>query len=324
MQPDETDTSSADERSSPDGGADEQMEQLNERMDRIEQKLDRLTGLLDRAPDVAATVGDVADDYARQAADSGADVDERVNALGPLVMKLTDPEVLETLHGLVERADQIDRTVELLDSLEGSAAMVGDMFDSYAMQLDEQGAGVDERLRGLGNLAMRATEPEVLETLQLVVDRSDSLREAVEMVDQMPEAVATVVDSVDDWIMEASEHGIDVVQVTGQMAEAAEKLADFIQGEEFTQLMRSGVLDPEAVRVIGTVARAATEASRDEPDTSGFFDLFRALRRSNVKRAVNFGVRLGEHFGDLLVSEEEVGKSDNRLGREEPSALPGE
>ena len=85
MQPDETDTPSADERSSPDGGVEEQMEQLNQRMDRIEQKLDRLTGLLDRAPDVVATVGDVADDYARQAAETGADVDERVNALGPLV-----------------------------------------------------------------------------------------------------------------------------------------------------------------------------------------------------------------------------------------------
>ena len=318
---------SSEEPESPGGSEadnlDERLDDLDRRLSRIEQKLDRVTELIDRAPSLVATATDVADEYARRAEKQGASVDERVNALAPVLLRLSEPEVLETLELLLERTDRIEQTVEMLDTLEGTAATVGDVVDSYAMQLDERGAGVDERLRAFGKLVVRATEPEVLETLHMIVERNDSLRQAVEMVDQMPGTVATVVDTFDELVMEASEHGIDVVQVTQGMAEAAEELAQFIQGHEFQHLMESGVLDPEAVRVIGKIAGSMAEASSEEAETSGFFDLFRAMRRSNVKRAVNFMLRIGEHFGEAL-GEEDFEPDRARLPNGEPksSALP--
>lgn len=305
------------------GSPPDRIDELNRRMDRIERKLDRLTGVLDQAPNVAATVGDVADDYARRAAEEGASVDDRVEALEPVLMRLSEPEVLETLEMLLERTDRIQETVELLDSLEGGAAMVGDVVDSYAMELEKQGAGVDERLQAFGQLVARATEPEVLETLQMIVERNESLREAVEMIDQMPGTLAMIVDMFDEVVMEASRDGIDVVEFSAHIARAAEEFATLVQSVEFQELMDSGVLAPKAVRAVGAIGDAVAEASGEEPEGAGFFDALGALRRTNVRHALNFVLRVGEHFGDSLESREFGGDyPELPEGRRSPDVSP--
>jgi uncharacterized protein YjgD (DUF1641 family) len=283
----------------------ERMREMNERMARIEDKLDRLTGLLDTAPDLLATVGDVADTYAERAAERGADVDERLQAAGALFMRLTEPEVLETFQMLVDNHEDLRAALETVESLEGQAAMVVDTVDTYLMELEARGDGVDTRVEALGELAVTLTETEVLETFQIVAERHDELRSTVEMLDSMPDQIAMAVDVFDDFIMRATEHDVDVVELTEHFTEALRRFSNFVQSSEFEQLVESGVFDPKAVDIVGRLADSMATVSREESDTSGFFDMFRAMRREDVRRAIHFLIRFGEQFGESLDREDE-------------------
>jgi uncharacterized protein YjgD (DUF1641 family) len=217
--------------------ADERLEVLERRMERIEEKLDRVVDVLDQAPDAVATVTNIADDYARRAEEQGASVDERVNALLPVLVKLTEPQVLETLNLALARADRIEEAIRMLDQLPGSVAMVVDVFDSM--------------------------------------------------------------------VAEAAERGVDLEELTESMALTAEKLLTFVQDKHFQTLLESGVLDSEAVKMVGTAGEAMAEVSREASQTSGFFDLLRASRQSDVRRSLNFAIRFGSEFGRLLEGDEE-------------------
>lgn len=217
--------------------ADERLEALEQRMERIEDKLDRVVEVLDQAPDAVATFTNVADDFARRAEERGASVDDRVNALLPVLVKLTEPQVLETLQLALDRADRIEETIEMLDQLPGSIAMVVDVFDSM--------------------------------------------------------------------VAEAAERGIDLEEVTGSMARTVEKLLRLVQDENFETLVDSGVFDAQAIKMVGTAGEAMAEVSREASQTSGFFDVLRASRKSDVRRSINFAIRFGSEFGRLLEGKEE-------------------
>ncbi|GEM_PF-2471673 len=217
--------------------ADERLEALEQRMERIEDKLDRVVEVLDQAPDAVATFTNVADDFARRAEERGASVDDRVNALLPVLVKLTEPQVLETLQLALDRSDRIEETIQMLDQLPGSIAMVVDVFDSM--------------------------------------------------------------------VAEAAQRGIDVEELTESMALTAEKLLKLVQDKHFHALIESGVFEGDTVKMVGTMGEAMAEVGREGPETSGLFDLMRASRRTEVRRSINFAIRFGSEFGRLLEGKEE-------------------
>lgn len=83
------------------------------------EKLDKLTQFADQLPGLVAMKVDALDDMYREADANGVNIDERLSSALQLAEKLTAPEMVEKLNGLMATADQ----------LPGMIAMTVDMVD---------------------------------------------------------------------------------------------------------------------------------------------------------------------------------------------------
>lgn len=85
----------------------------------VVSKIDQLLAMVDEAPGFAAMVGDMVDETQRKAAANGIDLEARLQAGLGLAEKLTHPNTVQQLNGLLEIAD----------SAPAFLAMLGDMAD---------------------------------------------------------------------------------------------------------------------------------------------------------------------------------------------------
>jgi hypothetical protein len=65
-------------------------------------------------------------------------------------------------------------------------------------------------------------------------------------------------------------------------------------------LLRSGVLAPGPLRIIGELGRALTETAAAPPASSGVLGLLKALGQPDVQRALGFLVTFAARFGRRL------------------------
>jgi len=81
-------------------------------------------------------------------------------------------------------------------------------------------------------------------------------------------------------------------------------LSEVFRTDEFRALLDSGVLDPEALQVIGGLGTALVEsqkeATRGETPKRGMFGLLGALRDPDVQHAVGFLTSFAKRFGRQL------------------------
>lgn len=139
---------------------------LLDRLDQVEQ----LAGLLDQAPGFAAMTVDIADEAARNAADRGIDLDERLHAVLGLLEKLSAPETVRVLSGLMDRMDEFEQLIALADQAPGFIAMMVDIADEWAMRAAEQGTDVETILTMTASAARRLTELVVSTEFQALLD----------------------------------------------------------------------------------------------------------------------------------------------------------
>lgn len=209
-----------------------------------------------------------------------------------------------SLAEIEARLARIEESLEVLRRLgqEGPqlAAVVTDTADDLYAQAADRGVDIDARLTHLARLLERATEPQVLETMELLIEHIDVIRRAVEMADRAPQFVAMIVDIFDDKISVAAREGLSLEAVLGQLFLAARRFATFVQGEQFQVLLESGVLDIRAVSVIGRAGRAIADVAERAPRKTGIFGAMRAAGDGDVKRTLNFAVRFTKRFGQLL------------------------
>jgi uncharacterized protein YjgD (DUF1641 family) len=69
---------------------------------------------------------------------------------------------------------------------------------------------------------------------------------------------------------------------------------------ELDALLKSGVLEPGALQMIGELGRALTETAAAPPATTGVVGLLKALGQPDVQRALGFLVTFAERFGRRL------------------------
>ena len=82
-------------------------------------KIEQMMTDVDQAPHFAAMVGDMVDETQRRAAANGIDIEQRLGAGLAIAEKLTRPQMVEQLNGLLEMAD----------TAPGFIAMLGDIAD---------------------------------------------------------------------------------------------------------------------------------------------------------------------------------------------------
>jgi uncharacterized protein YjgD (DUF1641 family) len=112
-----------------------------------------------------------------------------------------------------------------------------------------------------------------------------------------------VMDSFDEAMRTAYGNGIDVERGLLNGAEAALRFGATMDAErvrELDALLKSGVLAPGTLRVVGELGRALTETAAAPPATPGVRGLLKALGQPDVQRALGFLVTFAERFGRRL------------------------
>ncbi|WP_161602119.1 DUF1641 domain-containing protein [Tautonia marina] len=215
---------------------------------------------------------------------------------------------------LLERVEHIDRVVSRLERLADEApplmATAVDALDESCRKLTATGTGPDERLGHLLRLAERLTDHETSRALERLLDRAGQLEQTLATLDQLPGLLAVVVDTLDEYAATLVTQGIDVETSLRQGIHALLWLGQRVSEAELERLgilLRSDVLEPHALAVVGKTGRALATChentcSTKTPEQIGPVGLIRALGDPNVRRSLSFLVQVGRCFGQNLAT----------------------
>ena len=154
-----------------------------------------------------------------------------------------------------------------------------------------------------GDASVTTTLQTIEERTRAVSEVTDRLRPLIALAEQAPAFVAVLMDSFDEAVRTASDNGIDVERGLLNGAEAALRFGATMDADkvrELDALLKSGVLAPSTLRIIGELGRALTETAAAPPATAGVLGLLRALGQPDVQRALGFLVTFAERFGRRL------------------------
>ncbi|TWT88624.1 hypothetical protein Mal64_21090 [Pseudobythopirellula maris] len=223
-----------------------------------------------------------------------------------------DPAAEEVSRRLVAQLEELNGRLAKLDRLQESfetfGAVACDVLDERAQGLGETGSGADERLAGLTQLAERLTRRDTLSALVALADRAPELERLAALVDSAPDLVATLIDVIDEWARRCGEEGLDVAEALRSGLRTALWLGQRISEVELERLgflLRSDVLDPSALQVVGNAATALVQCQRDaceapSPRRAGAFASLRSLSDPKTQQSIAFALQFSRAFGELV------------------------
>jgi hypothetical protein len=191
-------------------------------------------------------------------------------------------ETLALILARLERMEQrFDRYEALIKQGSPVAAVMADTLDRWMHDLKQSGIDVDERSKEALRLLAELTAPQSMEALHALLQMLPTLGA---LVQQMPGAVATLVDTGDDLVMRLREAGVDIEHLGRRGVKAAKALID------------SNVLEDSAVAVISNAAQSLADSACTARPVSAF-GLLRALGDPDVQRALGFFLAFAKSFG---------------------------
>jgi hypothetical protein len=141
------------------------------------------------------------------------------------------------------------------------------------------------------------------ERTRAITEIADGLRPLIALAQQAPAFVAVAMDSFDEAMRTVHDKGIDVERGVLNGAEAALRFGATMDAErvrELDALLKSGVLAPGTLRVVGELGRALAETAAAPAATPGVLGLLKALGQPDVQRALGFLLTFAERFGRRL------------------------
>lgn len=203
---------------------------------------------------------------------------------------------------------RIEARLDRVESLANSALAAGQStFGLVVNSLDQKiaaaqarGVDVDARIHATLALFERITDPCVL----------DRLMKTLELFEQAPSIVATVVNTVDHTIGRMQQGGIDVDARMRNLVRALERLSSddaltllettFERVEQLRAVLDSGILDPASVTVLSKVGQALVQTAAEPVDQVGLLGMVRAMSEHRLRTAAGFLVRFARRVGELL------------------------
>jgi len=158
------------------------------------------------------------------------------------------------------------------------------------------------------------SELALLERIALRMDRIerqlDALAPFADLAQQVPNLVATAVDVIDNKICDSQNGGFDLDARIAAAGELVSRLTDPSTMRGIARLLdllprveplfESGILAPETVEVISKVGQALAQTRSEKSGEAGLFGAWRATRKPEVRRALDFTLRMATHFGASL------------------------
>lgn len=222
---------------------------LVERIEMVDQSL----VVMEQLPDLAAGAVDTVDRLIAAASASGIDIDLRLRASLALAERLTNPDTVDALLTLTERAGEAAEAAEVLAQAPGMVAGAIDTVDGVMGGLAARGIDVDARLRALLAATERLTDPVVLGTLTRLADRAPMLDEAMQVAEQLPGLAAGALDTVDGVVRQLQASGFDLdARIRGVIA-----VTDAATNPRALAAIERLMANPEALEHLADVAEAA-------------------------------------------------------------------
>lgn len=291
---------------------------LEARLDRLEDKLTRLTDLVDRAVPLVGMATDIADDAARRVAGRRIDLDERAIAAFEALERLSAPSTLAALGRLAERAERLEPLVALAAGFEDHVALALDTVDHEIARYGAMGVDVDERTANLRDLVLRlsdprvaavlvrASEPATLRIAERVIERTQQFETLVDLAGGFEDHLAMVIDTFDAWAAAVGRDGTDLESRLTLATEMFRALTDPALARAAADLTArlpqlaalaraaddAGLLRPERVAEVASLAGALPEALADRPAPVGPFGAVQALFQPDSRRALGFALAL--------------------------------
>ena len=116
----------------------------------------------------------------------------------------------------------------------------------------------------------------------------------------MPDLVHMAVDIVDDSMHDLNERGLDPIQIFKQGIDTADQISTLIQTDSWQELMQSGLLDEEAIQVVGAMGCALKETRRAPARSLKPMQALRAMKDPEVQKSLGFLVGFAQAFGKHL------------------------
>ena len=218
-----------------------------------------------------------------------------INGSATLQAKLNEPQTVAALTRLLDRIESLEQTVNTLADLvtqgPGMAAMVGDMVDETVRSAAARGVDIEARLRAGLAVAEKLTAPDMVAKLDQLLAFANEAPGLVAMVGDMVDETAVTLD------LESR------LKMGLQIAEKATQPANLAQlGEMFEVLLEaeSGMLSPDAVRTLGSMAQSMVAAKADPRPKVGLLALLRSLNDPDIQNALGFLLNFGKRFGRSL------------------------
>jgi hypothetical protein len=216
------------------------------------------------------------------------------------------------LARLLDRVEAIGRGVERLERAGGQvpalAGLALDAFDDACRRAADAGTDVDARAGRLLGLAGRLADDATLDALEALVARLPQLSSLAKQLDALPGLLGMLGDILDEWAGNLAAQGIDVETAVRQGLHAALWLGQRVSETELDRLgilIRSDVLEPHALAVVGKTGRALATCHEGAcattgPGRVGPLGALRALRDPDVQRSLGFLIQFARLFGGHL------------------------
>jgi len=188
-------------------------------------------------------------------------------------------------------------------AFEDGAATATDAIDEAVRRGTARGIDVESRARAGVALLERLTDECVLAALGRLVERIEVLEAAGDFAASTPFAVAAITDIVDEEAARLAARGEDVDLALRRGIAAAIHLGQRISEDELESLgllLRSDVLNPRAIELVGRLGRAMTEAAAAAPDPVGPVGAFGRLRDADARTALGFLLDFARRFGRAI------------------------
>ncbi len=153
--------------------------------------------------------------------------------------------------------------------------------------------------QGLVRTDERVTQLE--QRLEQLVSRLErTVAQADRATAQAAPAIATMVDTFDSVVMRLQATGIDPEERIGSLLHAADQMTKPATMSALDAVLTSGLLDPNALAVVGRLGAALATVGGAPAAPVGMFGLLKALRDPDIQRALGLLLAVARQVGASL------------------------
>lgn len=252
------------------------------------------------------------DAWATKVQSEGVDLNERVDRLLPLLLKLTDPKFLDIVETMTEKSTSLEQVLHATEEIPKVLSTGVNTMDAFAETLQDQGVDINERIDGLVPLLIKLSDPKFMRVMEKMADKSDLIEQAIDASEELPKILVTGVNTVDALIAQMQDNGEDIDQRLENVIKIANiltssKMVRFLSffDHHMERFLTLGNKFVDADQLNAKFAAFLEDATTSLVETTcapakpikGIFSMLGVMKDENVSRTMGFAVELAKSFG---------------------------